>query len=545
MTSYISTSDLESLHLSPAPAAAPSPPASATSSASPHTTPCTSFASPSATTSTAPSSPGPSDPDRKKVSFCPLALLIEVAPDGEGEPALMMGHKRDQGKKQLAVRTYSVETPSLSGATSRAWNSVRNGISASLEPLLNSHAGSSSVVSSSTRRDSSPEREKSRERQWRCPERRGSGEKAGGSRRRSSSTTSFDYDDDQDDVELLNEASTSTSSRLRIKIPTVRRRCSRPCLLTKSSKPILRTCSPSSSTISQSLPLPISTSELAASPPKYTPTLSTSPQDRPPVVPAHPSAGLLVRVADCCRNCRRATEYGLSARGDDYVERWSQGAQRIKEEQEKERLQKAEWERDDRDREAKREISEREKAVRRGNATEEDEEKEVEEALQGSKLGQKAKGVDELQLCKKDRRDSLRSSVDEEEPDRRGETAEGPVGSMPSPSLIVTAEHDCRSSSEGFPGLAADSNDPVKRTTPSPPSDSTSAVPSSSRPSQGTTKSTSTPVQDSLMPPSSPRPGPKRRSSSFAEKVSAMGSSLLGAGMGTSSQGSLFGARIA
>jgi len=85
MTSYITTSDLEALNIP-----------SATSLHSPHTT-LNSTLSHSPSTFTT----------EKKVSFCSLAVLIELADEGEVEQAMVQAFKRDLGKKQIAVRTYS------------------------------------------------------------------------------------------------------------------------------------------------------------------------------------------------------------------------------------------------------------------------------------------------------------------------------------------------------------------------------------------------------------------------------------------------------
>lgn len=46
---------------------------------------------------------------RKQVMFCPLALLIKTAADGEKEPAVVQAQRASerQGKTRLGVRTYS------------------------------------------------------------------------------------------------------------------------------------------------------------------------------------------------------------------------------------------------------------------------------------------------------------------------------------------------------------------------------------------------------------------------------------------------------
>lgn len=86
MTSYITTSDLEALNI----------PSSSPSSISPHSVLNSTLSHHSHSTS-----------DYKKVSFCSLAVLIELADEGEVEQAMAQAFKRDLGKKQIAVRTYS------------------------------------------------------------------------------------------------------------------------------------------------------------------------------------------------------------------------------------------------------------------------------------------------------------------------------------------------------------------------------------------------------------------------------------------------------
>ncbi|GAA5932553.1 hypothetical protein JCM1841_004311 [Sporobolomyces salmonicolor] len=379
MSAYIPTSELEqlSLSLSPGSSAMSSQPTSSRSS----------FPSTSASSTGFASSPP------KHVSFCPLALLIGVASDGEVEMPMVQAAQRDLGRLGLAVRTYSLEAPNLGNATSRAWHSVVNGFSASLEPLLSSNTGSRGVVSHSRRRDSSPERERERSRS-RSPRR--------------------DYaSDEEDDLAFT----PSSPTRLNIKLPTLRRKTSRTCLVPHCSKPILRN-SPSPARAFNAVALPVvSFDALSTSPtsssgtPRSLPSLARI-ESHPPMPALHPAAGLIVPLAPCCTTCSRGTEYGLSASDTEYIEQWTQGALRLREEQKKERREKAEWARN-----AEGIRRTYEGVVKRGEeATEEEEEAEIERELEGSQLARKAV-VDELQLERDKRGITTTQEREDDEPD--------------------------------------------------------------------------------------------------------------------------------
>ncbi|GAA5874559.1 hypothetical protein JCM1840_002229 [Sporobolomyces johnsonii] len=354
MSAYIPTLELEQLSLSPVSSAMSSLPTSS----------CSSFPSTSASSTGSASSPP------KQVSFCPLALLIGVAGEGEVEMPMAQAAQRDLGRLGL-------EAPNLGNATSRAWHSVVNGFSASLEPLLSSNSGSRGVVSRSRSRESSPERERERSRS-RSPRR--------------------DYVSDEDDDPTFIP---SSPTRLNIKLPTIRRKTSRTCLVPLCSKPILRN-SPSPARAFNTLALPAvssSSDALSTSPrssssctPRSLPSLART-ESHPPMPALHPEAGLIVPLAPCCTTCSRGTEYGLSASDAEYIERWTWGALRLREEQAKERREKEEWER-------QAEGIRRAYAAKRGEEDEkeeEEEEEELERELEGSKLARKAV-VDELQL---------------------------------------------------------------------------------------------------------------------------------------------------
>lgn len=52
----------------------------------------------------------------KRVSFCPLALLIGVAAEGEAEPALVRAAQEQLGKRKVAMCAYRCVSPLLSAA---------------------------------------------------------------------------------------------------------------------------------------------------------------------------------------------------------------------------------------------------------------------------------------------------------------------------------------------------------------------------------------------------------------------------------------------
>ncbi|GAA5885676.1 hypothetical protein JCM16303_003109 [Sporobolomyces ruberrimus] len=532
MTSYITLSDLESLNLTDhEPARLPLD--------RPHTL---EKKSPSRPNTATPST------DSKRVSFCSLAVLIEVADEGEVEPAMANAFKRDLGKKQIGVRTYSLETPNFGNATSRAWNSVRNGLSATLEPLLNTGSPTSSgVVSTSRRRESSPERERCRQYEYKCPEKRPSRKRRG-----SVSSWSTEGDDDLDELEEEDPAFTpSGPTRLRLKIPTVTRRCSRPCGLTKSARSILR--SPTSPSSSSSLPLPMSgsphtssntlsaTSPSSASPRKRAPPLSSSPLDKPPLPLSHPQAATLVPVTDCCRSCRSATDYGCLSE-DHYVERWSRGAKKLKAEQERERVEREEWQRDSNaiSEKYRQDIlgkSEKSKEDEKGGEEIVDEEAQVEEDLKGSKLGQKAKGVDELQMSKGHRhvktiheKEDAEADLDDERPTSlRIDTLSSSKPFSPADELEPTSPRSSCTTDEGRGGETPLTSPDIPLS--QPPVESPVAL------------------DDKLPFPTLPPPQPrrptnwtKRRSSSISKRVASFGSSLFGGS--TNSVAAVQGARF-
>ncbi|GAA6010576.1 hypothetical protein JCM10207_007746 [Rhodosporidiobolus poonsookiae] len=330
----------------------------------------------SRTSSTLPHPPHPSQPtaSRKAVSFCPFALLIGVAADGEVEQAMAAARAQQLGKRKMAMRAYSIEAPNLGEVAGKAWHSMVNGFAASLEPFLHHHQGSG-VCSSSPIRSSSPERE-----------------------RETSPTPVVDRLQELDPSFFPNPP-----PRLTLKLPTLKRECSVPC--SGAAKPILRRASVSVSPTDDSPPPFSPLAHAASSPPpsepRLFPTLSRTTSQ--PVCPSHPQAGLIVPLASCCAQCEAATVYGRSAPEDGkdaYHEAWSPAAQKKRDEERKEREEHDRW------------MGEAEAIAKKYDAdagAEGREEKEAEEAEQearGSRLARLAEGggVDELSRARRDGR---------------------------------------------------------------------------------------------------------------------------------------------
>ncbi|GAA5965648.1 hypothetical protein JCM3765_000913 [Sporobolomyces pararoseus] len=433
MTSYITQSDLESLNLSTTSNDSEPlkleeldlafPTNSSETTTSSHETTTTTSTSTSSTSTT------------KQVSFCPLAVLIKVAEEGEIETTMFQSFKKDLGKKQLSVKTYSLETPNFGNVSSRAWNSVRNGLTATLEPLLNNNTvggGGGGITSSSRRRESSPERERYKQFEYKCPvssSNRSSSKPGQGRRKNSFSSWSTEGEEEEEEEEEFITSTNGATSKLKLKIPTVKRRCSRTSnlLLSKTSKSCLRsptTCSTSYSYSSSNLQpfstTPPSSSSNSSSHLLNSPTRKLSQNGRSPfltnskpILPTcDPSSAILIPVIDCCKVCNKATEYGYGSntdRGDEYVEIWSKGAKKLKAEQEKERKEREEWLKNSSSpSEEEQKKSEEEKKIKKQEQGEEewqviDEDDNEESNSSGSKLGLKAKGVDELQLGKNQR----------------------------------------------------------------------------------------------------------------------------------------------
>ncbi|GAA5874360.1 hypothetical protein JCM3774_005016 [Rhodotorula dairenensis] len=278
----------------------------------------------------------------KHVSFHPLAIRITTAPDGEPEQA-MIEHARDElahRKRRVGVRTYSWDTPQIGDATSKAWHSMLNGFSATLEPFL--HASSSGGVCSASNtycRESSPDRSGSSRSRSR------SGSAADGRPRSSSrgrdDPTSPDYDP---------TFIPASRPRLSLKLPTIMRTPSRQAdsaLLSPASaggacaflcprKSILRSCCPAASTPPLAGPThPHAFPELAR---------TASPPPPPYHEPTSPTASDVVPVLPCCAACEKAAVYGSEAtRLGSYEEHWSKGARKARKEAEKREAARAEW----------------------------------------------------------------------------------------------------------------------------------------------------------------------------------------------------------
>ncbi|GAA5985842.1 hypothetical protein JCM10908_006299 [Rhodotorula pacifica] len=281
--------------------------------------------------------------DEKHVSFHPLALRITTAPDGEPEQAMIINAREElaRTKRRVGVRTYSWDTPQIGDATSKAWHSMLNGFSATLEPFLNSGgpASSGGVCSSSTsyRREGSPDRSSSRSRS------RSEGRSDGGGRARSGSRGTANGDERDDPTSPLYDPTFIPSSRprLSLKLPTIKRTVSRSaesdvsptaCLLCPR-KSILRarSTSPASPVTSSVHTFPDLARVASPPPPPYHEPTSPTVSDVVPILP-------------CCSACEKATLYGREAtRCGSYEEKWSRGARKMRQEAEKREVVRAEW----------------------------------------------------------------------------------------------------------------------------------------------------------------------------------------------------------
>lgn len=245
----------------------------------------------------------------------------------------------------------SWDAPQIGDATSKAWHSMLNGFTATLEPFLHSGAGSSSnggVCSSGStyRRESSPDRlSMSRSRSRSQSESRSEGS----TRARSGSRGSCGRDDptspDYDPAFIP-----APRPRLSLKLPTIMRTPSRAAYESASSpatggggcaflscprKSILR-CSRTRSE-----------SPVAPSPHPF-PALARTVSPPPPPYhePRWPMASDVVPLLPCCAACEKATLYGSEATAlGSYEEKWSCGARKARHEAEKREAARAEWRR--------------------------------------------------------------------------------------------------------------------------------------------------------------------------------------------------------
>ncbi|GAA6025177.1 hypothetical protein JCM10207_008586 [Rhodosporidiobolus poonsookiae] len=174
----------------------------------------------SRTSSTLPHPPHPSQPtpSRKAVLFCPFALLIGVAADGEVEQAMAAARAQQLGKRKMAMRAYSIEAPNLGEVAGKAWHSMGSG-----------------VCSSSPICSTSPERERET---WspRMRARSLSGSRSRSPRRGRLPTPVVDRLQ-----ELDSSFFPSPPPRLTRKLPTLKREYSVPC--SGTVKPILQRAS--------------------------------------------------------------------------------------------------------------------------------------------------------------------------------------------------------------------------------------------------------------------------------------------------------------
>ncbi|GAA6057888.1 hypothetical protein JCM3770_001819 [Rhodotorula araucariae] len=359
---------------------------SALSVSSGSSTPTASTSPSTATSHQASSHPAP--PLGKRVSFCPLALLIGVAAEGETEPALVKAAQEQLGRRRVAIQTYSFEAPQIGDVTAKAWHSVVNGFTASLEPFLHGGAGSGRVCTRTggRERDHSPDGAGGRRR----------ASSLSRSRSRSPSPGRAPYEvptfDPSNDPSFIPNSPT----RVTVKLPALRRECLRSFASSPCTKSILRRCT---GDFAPRCPLRARAVVDAGESAPLFPSLSHSVSMPPLAATAHadnPAAlGALVPLAPCCANCESATHYGLcvTATGDDgYHERWSVGAQKKRAEEQKEREERA------RCASVAQEIRARYDAVEAKEGGEEQAAEQAEEEARGSRLGLLAAkgGVDEL-----------------------------------------------------------------------------------------------------------------------------------------------------
>ncbi|BGP18378.1 hypothetical protein JCM10213_005993 [Rhodosporidiobolus nylandii] len=492
------------------------------------------------------------NPPPKRVSFCPLALLIGVAGDGEIEEAMQEAQRQQLGRRKVAVRTYSIEAPNLGEVAGKAWHSVVNGFSASLDPFLNSGRTAHGVYSSSRGRDSSPERE--RESSLSRSRSRSRSPSPGGRGRSLSPAVEM-----EEDPTFIPNAPT----RLKLKLPMLKRECSMPCG-SSASKPILRRpslsyTSPSTSPSSPTIELPVfapldnvfSTSP-ANSAPHLFPTLSRA-TSHPSCSAAHPEAGLIVPLASCCPQCEAAAMYGCQAADEGegaYEERWSLGAQKLREEQRKEREERERWQSAASEIAKKYQLGEEE----RDEGAAEKEAEAAEEEARGSRLARLARegGVDELGSAV--RRHSVSStSSSAGEHDMQGVEAVGVVepltqGGHSEKSLLATViaqEPATIESDTAFPmplspapaSSAAAVLPAPQPSHPAPPAQlptSALAVPPSApaAPPRPPKRRLSSATAASSTSPSRAPVSPSSEKTTLSQRIAAMGSSLL---QGTSS----------
>ncbi|BGP56981.1 hypothetical protein JCM8202_003510 [Rhodotorula sphaerocarpa] len=283
------------------------------------------------------------------VSFHPFALRITTAPEGEAEQAMVASAREELAhrKRKVGVRTYSWDTPQIGDATAKAWHSVLNGFTASLEPFLNSPSAGGGVCSSrrSYVRESSPDRCGSFGRT------RARSASSSSSRPRGGSTGSADDGLDPKNPEaaavVLADTPTSVPPRLRLKLPTIKRSSTRS--IETGTSPTSSACCPRSILRSRSLspstsPPPAAPLRTAATEQGHFPTLARvrSPPPPPYHEPTSPAASDVVPLLPCCPDCEPAAVYGSeTTRSGDYEEKWSRGAQRIREEAEKREARRA------------------------------------------------------------------------------------------------------------------------------------------------------------------------------------------------------------
>ncbi|GAA5856976.1 hypothetical protein JCM8547_008493 [Rhodosporidiobolus lusitaniae] len=513
--------------------------------------PCPRFDSAS---SFASSSPPPSS---RRVSFCPLALLIGVAGDGEVEQAMVQAQHQQLGRRKVAVRTLrcaplfrfhkppplahlprprSIEAPNIGEVAGKAWNSLLNGFTASLDPFLHHGGRHGGVCSRSPGRELSPERERDASLS-RARSRSRSRSPSPGGRGRSLSPA-LERMEEEDPSFIPN-----SPTRLTLKLPTIKRECSLPPA-SLCCKPILRrpsiTSPPTSfsSSFAQQLSAsppffpslelaPSASASSSASTPHLYPTLSRT-SSQPTCSPAHPEAGLVVPLAPCCSQCEKATVYGATARdggetghgaggGEVYQEKWSEAARRQREKELKERQEREGWEKEA---EGLAKRYDGGKASTSGGRVEDNEEEKeaekAEEEARGSRLAQLTSegGVDELSMEERHRTDSSSSTWSSSTLGGEAETPPGMDG-VEVLGVVETQPVEQGEITSVVATLITAEPEEVKPASPSSTSTSSTRPPSFSAGPPASSSIASTDNPSPAPAPASPRP-PKRRLSSSA-----------------------------
>ncbi|POY73839.1 hypothetical protein BMF94_3098 [Rhodotorula taiwanensis] len=467
-------------------------------------------------------SPEPLSATLKHVSFHPLALRITTAPEGEPEQAMVVNAAQEmaQRKRRVGVRTYrlpvpslaspqadvdskrSWDTPQIGDATSKAWHSMLNGFSATLEPFLNSSSpAAAGGVCSQTRmygRDTSPDRSLSRSRS------RSVGSSPGRGR---SGSTSGDPRTDPSAPEFDPAFTPNSPPRLRLKLPTIKRTTSRIVTDSGTSPVSAGGCVLCPRSILRSTSSPRTASASSA---HCFPDLArvASPPPPPYHEPTLPACSDVVPVLPCCSDCENATLYGSKATLDDsYEEHWSRGARRMRQEAEKREAARAEWKK------TADEMGERYRCpidlMRRGSALGVHDEDDDALTCPGNRLGELVKE---------------RGHVDELAPKRGRHIEEGDTSEEANAPLHEAAE----AVEPAAESVAASASADPPLPSPKPPAlESTPATPAPDAPAAAAAEKLASTLNTRESAPPARPPARRRFSSSLSRIAASLGTGLL------------------